>query len=142
MRIVIDKALNHYMLYGSLILYGNIFLSLVLKKNKICNFFRYKHIVEIPTNKGANSYKLKILKKMGNWHLFIDCCWKGYTTPIFGTYIHLLWSGSSAVLRRPRPNWILSLVRGWNISLPTHRANTPSVSETNTIHYVAEEKRI
>jgi len=77
MRIVIDKALNHYMLYGSLILYGNIFLSLVLKKNKICNFFRYKHIVEIPTNKGANSYKLKILKKNGELASFHRLLLKG-----------------------------------------------------------------
>ena len=51
--------------------------------------------------------------------------WKSEMT----TYMHLLWSGSSAVLSRLRPNWMLSCVRGWNISAPTHRACTPSVSE-------------
>jgi len=33
---------------------------LTLKENKFLNFFYYIQIVEIPTKKGANSYKLKI----------------------------------------------------------------------------------
>ena len=40
----------------------NILLSLTLKETTILNFLPYIHIVEIPTNKRANSYKLKILK--------------------------------------------------------------------------------
>jgi len=41
-------------------------LSLTLKENTISNiFYIHVHIVEIPTNKGANSYKLKI-SKIGN----------------------------------------------------------------------------
>ena len=53
------------MLQESLIVrkHGNILLSLTLKENTISNASYYIHIVEIPTNKGANSYKLKILKK-------------------------------------------------------------------------------
>jgi len=35
---------------------------LILKENTILNFFYYVHIVEISTNKGANSYKLKLSK--------------------------------------------------------------------------------
>ena len=38
-------------------------MSLTLKKNTISNFFYCIHIVEIPTNKGANSYKLNISKR-------------------------------------------------------------------------------
>ena len=45
--------------------HGNILLSLALKQNTISNFFYYIHIVEIPTNKGANSCKLNI-SKIGN----------------------------------------------------------------------------
>ena len=37
---------------------------LTLKENTI-SFFYYTHIVEIPINKGANSYKLKMWK-IGN----------------------------------------------------------------------------
>jgi len=33
------------------------------KENRISKFFYYIHIVEIPTNKGANSYKVS---KIGN----------------------------------------------------------------------------
>jgi len=43
--------------------HGNIYLSLTLKKKTTC--YMYKHIVEIPTNKGVNSYKLK-KSKIGN----------------------------------------------------------------------------
>ena len=67
MRILIDKAQRHlYMLWESLILryHGHILLSLTLKKNTIQHFY-YTLIIEIPTNKGANSYKLK-LSKIGN----------------------------------------------------------------------------
>jgi len=37
--------------------HGNILLSLTLQKKTILKQFYYIHIVEIPTNKGANSYK-------------------------------------------------------------------------------------
>jgi len=40
--------------------HGNIILSLIFLKGKLV-----KHIKEIPTNKGANSYKLTI-PKIGN----------------------------------------------------------------------------
>ena len=40
-------------------------MSLTLKENTISNFFYYIHIIEIPTNKDANSYKLKI-SEIGN----------------------------------------------------------------------------
>mgnify|MGYP000430483117 CR=1 FL=1 len=66
MRILIDEALKHlYVLQENLILckHGNILLFLTLKKNTISNLFYYIHIVEIPTNKGANSYTLL---KLGN----------------------------------------------------------------------------
>ena len=54
------------MLYESQISckHGNILLFLTLKENIISNFFTI-HIIEIPTNKGANSYKLNI-SKIGN----------------------------------------------------------------------------
>ena len=67
MRILIDKTLKHFnMLQESLILckHGGILLPLTLKKNIISNFFCYIHVVEIPTNKGANSYKLKQIKRV------------------------------------------------------------------------------
>ena len=67
MRILIDKTLKHFnMLQESLILckHGDILLPLTLKKNIISNFFCYIHVVEIPTNKGANSYKLKQIKRV------------------------------------------------------------------------------
>jgi len=39
-------------------------VSLTFKKNKIAIvlLYMYIHIIEIPTNKGANSYELKISK--------------------------------------------------------------------------------
>ena len=43
-----------------------ILLFLTFKENTISKLFYYIHIIEIPTNKGANSYKLKILK-IGNY---------------------------------------------------------------------------
>ena len=43
-----------------------ILLSLTFKENTISKLFYYIHIIEIPTNKGANSYKLNILK-IGNY---------------------------------------------------------------------------
>jgi len=54
------------MLQESLILckHGYILLPLTLKKNIISNLFCYIHVVEIPTNKGANSYKLKQIKRV------------------------------------------------------------------------------
>jgi len=45
-------------------------LTLTLKKNSFFKLFYYIHIVEIPTNKGANSYKLKI-SKIGNMPTFM-----------------------------------------------------------------------
>ena len=53
------------MLQESLILckHGDILLFLTLKEDTISNLFYYIHIVEIPINKGAYSYKLKIQKK-------------------------------------------------------------------------------
>ena len=74
LRILIDKTLNHvYMLKESLILckHGNILLSLALKENTISNLFYYIHIVEIPTKKDANSYKLKI-SEIGNFQLTLS----------------------------------------------------------------------
>ena len=44
-------------------------LSLTLKKKNLKLFFTiHIHIVEIPTNKKVNSYKLKI-SKIGNYYL-------------------------------------------------------------------------
>ena len=71
MHILIDNALKHfYRLHESLIVckhgHGNILLSLTLKEKTISNFYIYYiHIIEIPTNKGPNYYKLKTLK-IGN----------------------------------------------------------------------------
>ena len=65
MCILIDKALKHfYMLYSSIIIckHGYILLSLTLKENTVSNMFAIIHIVEIAINKGAKSYKLKLMK--------------------------------------------------------------------------------
>jgi len=45
-------------------------LSLKFKEN---TFFYFIHIMDIPTNKGANSYKLKIWKRRNCTLPF--CCW-------------------------------------------------------------------
>ena len=45
-------------------------MSSTLKKIAISNFFYYIHSVEIPTDTGTNSYKLK-LSKIRNWHGFL-----------------------------------------------------------------------
>ena len=52
------------MLKESLILckHGNILVSFTLKQNTISSFLYYIRIVEKPTNKGANSYKLQNFK--------------------------------------------------------------------------------
>ena len=36
--------------------------GIIRKENTILNLFYYIHVVDVPTNKGANSYKLKPLK--------------------------------------------------------------------------------
>ena len=55
MRIPIGKSMNHFsMLLESLFL-----------------FFYYRHIEEIPTNKEANSYNLK-LSKIGNCQTMVS----------------------------------------------------------------------
>jgi len=46
-------------------------MSSTLKKIAISNFFYYIHSVEIPTDTGTNSYKLK-LSKIWNGHPMID----------------------------------------------------------------------
>ena len=58
------------MLYESLIVckHGNILLSLTFKENKISFLFYLEHIIEIPTNKGANSYN-RNLSKTGNTYM-------------------------------------------------------------------------
>ena len=38
-----------------------------LRKIQFSNFFTKTHIMEIPTKKGANSYKLKISKRVIGW---------------------------------------------------------------------------
>ena len=61
MHILIGEAMQHfYMLWESLILckHGNILLFLAYNKNTILNLLH----IEIPTNKGADSYILKISK--------------------------------------------------------------------------------
>jgi len=73
MRILIEKALEHfYILKESLILckHGNIYSVLDIKKKQNLKLFFtiHIHIVEIPTNKKVNSYKLKI-SKIGNYYL-------------------------------------------------------------------------
>ena len=68
MRILIGKALKHlYMLWESLMLckHGHILFSLTFKKTQFKTCY-YIYIIEIPTNKGANSYKLKISNKGAN----------------------------------------------------------------------------
>ena len=81
MRILIGKAF-HRLLESLKIIYlckhGQILLSLTFKENTIS--FHYIQITEIPTNKGANSYKLKLLK-IGNYLLsktkfHLDTIWK------------------------------------------------------------------
>jgi len=68
-------------------------LSLTLKENTILNFVYYIHIVEIPTNKGANPYKLNI-SRMGKspseiytrLHIYIQItCYCVYVTLAFDT---------------------------------------------------------
>ena len=61
-----QSTVAFFMLQESLILckHGNISLSLSFKENTFQPFY-YKHIIAIPTNKGAKSYKLKI-SKIGN----------------------------------------------------------------------------
>ena len=61
MDILIDKVLkNFYMLQerNSIVKMEIYFCPWPLRKTQVHNFFYYLHIIEIPTNKGANSYKL------------------------------------------------------------------------------------
>ena len=50
-------------------------MSLAYKENTISNCLLFTHYIEIPSNKGANSYKLKTLK-IGNCTCFtnVSCC--------------------------------------------------------------------
>ena len=68
-------------------------MSLTLKENTILNFVYYIRIVEIPTNKGANPYKLNI-SRMGKspseiytrLHIYIQItCYCVYVTLAFDT---------------------------------------------------------
>jgi len=68
MDILIDNALKHfYMLKESQIVFkhGTILLAIMtFKENTISNLLLL-NIIEIPTNKGVNSYKL-VISKIGN----------------------------------------------------------------------------
>ena len=50
----------------------NILLSLTLKEKQFQTCLLYIHIIQLPTNKGANYYKLKI-SKIGNYGSTILC---------------------------------------------------------------------
>jgi len=63
MRILIDKALKNFsMLYVILCKHEHKSLSLTLKEKQHFKLVYSIQFVEIPTNKGANSYKLNISK--------------------------------------------------------------------------------
>jgi len=67
MRIMIGKALKHFYMLGksNIMLTWTYSIVLNIKEKHNCkpvSYTSYTHIVEIPTNKGANSYKLEFSK--------------------------------------------------------------------------------
>ena len=67
-------------------------MSFTLRENTISSVLLYIHITEIPTNKGHNSYKLKI-SKIGNSALpafWITLSGTSFLSPLTDSFPHLL----------------------------------------------------
>ena len=138
MRILIDKALELFYVIGksNICKHGNILLSLTLKENTISNMFYNIHIIEIPTNKGANSYKLKI-SKIGNWTYM--CIWTSivYSVRYISTrYIPMLrLRSTTGYLDNRWTNWIDMTQPVWGSMINKFSSLNFSVSIINISGY-------